>query len=165
MKKIIYITLLTVLASACAGPKYTMSFYRYDKPEQKQVAEKPAVSEMPEAAPVLASAATVAVDLKASPRAAESKNYLQMSKSERKVVRQQLKSDIKSYVKEHRKHLKVESVQATQAMDHDLKMAAIFGAIGIVLGAFYSASNIIGFIGFVAIVIALIFLIKWLVRQ
>jgi hypothetical protein len=44
-------------------------------------------------------------------------------------------------------------------------MAAIFGAIGVGLSILFGVSEIIGFIGFAAVVIALVFLIKWLLRQ
>ena len=88
-----------------------------------------------------------------------------MTKTERKAVRTHLRSEIKTYVKEQKKNLGIESSNATGAWDNDLKMAAIFGVVGLVLTSLWGASEILGVIGAVAIIIALVFLIKWLVRQ
>jgi hypothetical protein len=47
-------------------------------------------------------------------------------------------------------------------MDHDLKLAAIFGAVGIVglliTGVFY-------YIGAIMLLIGAFFLVKWIIRQ
>ena len=91
-------------------------------------------------------------------------DYSSMSKPKQTLTKKEIKSHFKAVVKEVKK-VEAKSVQAASGWDNDLKMAAIFGAIGIVLGALFNVSNIIGFIGFVAIVIALVFLIKWLMRQ
>ena len=88
-----------------------------------------------------------------------------MTKSERKALRTHLKSEIKSYVKQQKKNLGIESTKATGAWDNDLKMAAIFGVVGLVLTALWGTSEILGIIGVVAVIVALVFLIKWLVRQ
>ena len=79
-------------------------------------------------------------------------------------LRKEIKKNIREAVRQL-KNMDTKSVKAATAMDKDLKMAAIFGAIGIVLGGLYGVNYIIGFIGFVAIVIALVFLIRWLMRQ
>ena len=91
------------------------------------------------------------------------KDYSSLEKPELKSFKKEAKL-IKTAVKQA-KQMESKSVKATSGWDHDLKMAAIFGAIGLVLGALYTANAIIGFIGFAAIVIALVFLIKWLLRQ
>jgi len=170
MKKLLYVLVVAIVAAACSAPKYTASFNHYDKHINNQssvtsvavVEELSTVVATPEQ--LLASTSTAPVALK-SPKEEVRKTYVQMTKTERKALRTHLRREVKSFVKEQKKNLGIESAKATSAMDHDLKLAAIFGAIGIVLGAFIGANEIIGFIGFVAIVIALIFLIKWLVRQ
>ena len=172
MKKILYVLVIALVATACSGPKYTASFNSYDRHVSNQVVQ-PARPEtiMAEPAPVIqteqlmASTSSAPVEIKSAPAEEVRKTYIQMTKVERKELRTHLRSEIKSYVKEQKKNLGIESTTATTAMDNDLKMAVIFGAIGLVLGAFFGVNEIIGFIGFVAIVIALVFLIKWLVRQ
>lgn len=175
MKKILYVLVAVLVASACSSPKYTASFNSYDKHVNYQAAAK---SEVVVAEPVqiakseqiaqpelLASTSSAPVELKAAPKEEVRKTYIQMTKTERKALRTHLKSEIKSYVKQQKKNLGIESTKATGAWDNDLKMAAIFGVVGLVLTSLWGASEILGVIGVVAVIIALVFLIKWLVRQ
>ncbi len=169
MKKILCVIVTAIVASACTSPKYTASFNSYDKHSNSQAAAKsdavvaePVQIAQPE---LLASTSSAPAELKAAPKEEVRKTYIQMTKTERKALRTHLKSEVKSYVKQQKKNLGIESTKATGAWDNDLKMAAIFGAVGIVLGAFISSNSVIGIIGLAAIIIALVFLIKWLVRQ
>jgi hypothetical protein len=169
MKKILYVIVAVLVASACSSPKYTASFNSWDKHVNYQTASK---SETTVAAPVsvtqpelLASTSSAPVELKSAPNEEVRKTYIQMTKTERKALRTHLRSEIKSYVKVQKKNLGIESTKATGAWDNDLKMAAIFGVVGIVGTALWSASEVIGIIGTIALIIAVVFLIKWLVRQ
>lgn len=167
MKKLIYVLVAAAIAS-CSSPKYTASFKSYDKDlshNDEAMKSQQNIAHDSEPTPLLASTSVAPVEFKMAPIVEERKTYIQMTKVERKELRQQLKSEVKSFVKAQKRNLGIESGNATAAMDKDLKMAAIFGVIGLALGAFFSVNNIIGFVGFVAIVIALVFLIKWLMRQ
>jgi hypothetical protein len=184
MKKLLYILLVVLVASACSSPKYTASFNNYDKYVSNQPAVKsevvvdepvtepatiaqsvsePVTIAQPE--PLLASTSSAPVELKAAPKEEVRKTYIQMTKTERKALRTHLKSEIKSYVKQQKKNLGLESNKSTGAWDNDLKMAAIFGIVGIVFTSLWGTSEILGVIGVIAVVVALVFLIKWLVRQ
>jgi hypothetical protein len=173
MKNIIYVVVVAIIASACSGPKYTASFNSYDKHASNQMPSKPAVvvateqeqSSVVQPEQILASTSIAPVEIKAAPKEEVRKTYIQMTKTERKALRTHLKSEIKSYVKEQKKNLGIESTKATGAWDNDLKMAAIFGIVGIVGTALWSASEVIGIIGTIALIIAVVFLIKWLIRQ
>ena len=174
MKNIIYVLVLAIVASACSTPKHTASFYYYNKPineqtkyaaaneEQQSTVIESAAPSQPEQ--LVASTSTAPVDLKEAPREVR-KTYIQMTKTERKALRTHLKSEVKSYVKVQKKNLGIESTKATGAWDNDLKMAAIFGVVGIVGTALWGASEVIGIIGTIALIIAVVFLIKWLIRQ
>jgi len=171
MKKLLYIFVVAIVASACSGPKYTASFNYFNKPVNNQtstksvavVEEQTKVVAQPEQ--LLASTSSAApVELKA-PKEEVRKTYVQMTKTERKALRTHLKSEIKTYVKEQKKNLGIDSTKATGAWDNDLKMAAIFGVVGLVLTSLWGASEILGVIGVVAVIIAMVFLIKWIVRQ
>lgn len=48
-------------------------------------------------------------------------------------------------------------------MDNDLKLAAIFGAVGIV--ALIISGDVFYIIGGIALIIGVVFFVKWLVRQ
>ncbi len=182
MKKILYVLLVAIVASACSSPKYTASFNSYDKhtnyqtaaksetvvaepvTSARQVVTEPATIAQPEQ--LLATTSSAPVELKSvTPMEEVRKTYIQMTKTERKALRTHLKSEIKNYVKQQRKNLGIESTKATGAWDNDLKMAAIFGAVGIIFTSLWGTSEILGIIGVIAVVIALVFLIKWLVRQ
>jgi NCAIR mutase (PurE)-related protein len=171
MKNFIYVIVVAIIASACSAPKYTASFNSYDKHVSNQMPSKTvavASEQQTVAQPeqLLASTSTVPVEMKSTAKVEEvRKTYIQMTKTERKALRTHLKSEIKSYVKEQKKNLGIESAQATGAWDNDLKMAAIFGVVGIIGTALWGASEVIGIIGTIALIIAVVFLVKWLIRQ
>lgn len=166
MKKILYVVVVALAASACSTPKYTASFNSYDKHARTQSSNQPeamvitpAVVTQPQQ--LLASTSNAPVEIKNAPKAEVRKTYIQMSKTERKALRAHLRSEIKSYVKEQKKSLSVESTQA--GMDNDLKLAAIFGAVGLV--AMFIGGDVFWVIGGIALIIGVVFLVKWLVRQ
>ena len=164
MKKIYYLILTTAIVSACSTPKYTASFNSYESHAAKS-AVKPIESPLPTVynnEVVLASISSAPVEI-ATKAPVESKTYVQMTKSERKALRNHLRSEIKTYVKE-KKNSNVESDQAVKrGMDNDLKLAAIFGAVGIV--ALIISGNVFYIIGGIALIIGVVFFVKWLVRQ
>jgi hypothetical protein len=176
MKKTLYVLIVAIIAAACSTPKYTASFNSYDKHVNYQnpaktetvIVEQTKVSQpevLPQPEQLLASTSAAPAAVKAAPKEEVRKTYIQMSKTERKALRTHLKSEIKTYVKQQKKNLGIESAKATGAWDNDLKMAAIFGVVGLVLTALWGTSEILGVIGVVAVIVALVFLIKWLVRQ
>lgn len=175
MKKIIYLLVVVLGASACSSPKYTASFYYYDKPQNNQanVTSEVVQSEAIVAEPLtivqpeqlMASTSSAPATIKATSKEGVRKTYVQMTKTERKALRTHLRGEIKTFVKEQKKNFGLESNKATGAWDNDLKMAAIFGVVGIVFTSLWGTSEILGIIGVVAVVVAMIFLIKWLVRQ
>ncbi|HNV28174.1 MAG TPA: hypothetical protein PKJ83_03490 [Cyclobacteriaceae bacterium] len=165
MKKIIYL-LSVVLLGACSSPKYTASFNSYDTPSGY-----PAVKSTETPAPVInpteltASTSMAPVEIKkdVTPATEVRKTYIQMSKTERKVLRNHLRSEIKTYVKDQKKKSEPNTVQATHGMDNDLKLASIFGAVGIV--ALIIGGDVFWIIGGIALIIGVVFFVKWLVRQ
>lgn len=90
------------------------------------------------------------------------KTYLQMNKEQRKEFRKELKSEIKHFVKVQKGKIAPDKTTAG-GMDHDLKLAAIFGAVGIV--ALIIGGDVFWIIGGIALLIGVIFFVKWLVRQ
>jgi PBP1b-binding outer membrane lipoprotein LpoB len=169
MKKILYVLVIAIVASACSGPKYTASFNSYDKHVNNQVAAKseaivitPAPAAKPEQ--FLASTSSTPAVLKSDvPKEEVRKTYIQMTKTERKALRTDLRSDIKTYVKEQKKNMGIESTKATSAMDNDLKLASIFGAVGIV--AMFIGGDVFYIVGAIALLVGVVFFVKWLVRQ
>jgi hypothetical protein len=165
MKKIYYLILTTAVVSACSTPKYTASFNSYE-PHATKSALKPIETPLPavnNSEVVLASISSAPVEISTNAPFVSKKTYVQMTKSERKALRNHLRSEIRSYVKE-RKNASIESDQSVKrGMDNDLKLAAIFGAVGIV--ALIISGNVFYIIGGIALIIGVVFFVKWLVRQ
>jgi hypothetical protein len=163
MKKLLY--LIVLVACACSSPKYTASFNYYDKSPSLSTKSETVVEEqsrvVAQSEQLLASTSLAPVDLKATPKTEVRKTYIQMTKTERKALRAHLKSEMKAYVKEQKKNFSIESTQAS--LDEDLKLAAIFGAVGIV--ALIIGGDIFYVIGAIALIIGVVFFVKWLMRQ
>jgi Flp pilus assembly protein TadB len=104
---------------------------------------------------------------------AEGKTHEEMTQKERRAVTKQIKKEIKEVQKEYKKEIKklkkssdkdnIEEAQAAKAIDRDLKLAAIFGAVGIV--ALIISGQVFWIIGGIALIIGVVFFVKWLVRQ
>ena len=187
MRKDLFLAGALLLASACASPKYTYYFDHYDynsgkknepvvahndiRPsettplavDENALTASAAPVEVVPTTPVTESAPTAA-----SPEEARSilaKKYNSLSKSEKKEFRQTAKKQLKAYVKATRNGDRAAAEDAVKAMDYDLKMAIIFGAVGLTLSLFGGVSEAFWILGVIAIVIGVVFLVKWLVRQ
>jgi len=164
--KLLYLLAMLILG-ACSSPKYAYNFdyYDYNSGKKAKKAEISASQELPavNAQQLLASNddamivdATTAQGVVA-PSVEVKKTYLQMTKNERK----EFKKDIKNYIKEKKESIK--AAKSTNAMDNDLKLAAIFGAVGLV--ALIIGGDVFWIIGGIAMIIGVVFFVKWLVRQ
>jgi uncharacterized membrane protein len=166
MKTKLFALVVLIVGASCSAPKYTYNFSYYDYQAGKRAAQKEAqVATATSSTEVVASTQDVPAVTEVETQLATvevKKEIASMTQAEQKAFAKEVKKDIKNAVREVKK---MNTVQSAQAMDNDLKMAAIFGAIGVGLGLLFGVSEIIGFIGFVAIVVALVFLIKWLLRQ
>lgn len=111
-------------------------------------------------------AETKAAEIAAKENAALlAKRYKELSKSQRKEFKQELKKQFKRYMKAKRTGDTVAANNATSTMDQDLKMAIIFGAVGLTLTLFGGINEAFWILGVIAIVVGVVFLVKWLVRQ
>lgn len=93
------------------------------------------------------------------------RRYKELSKSQRKEFKAELKKQFKRYMKAKRTGDTVAANNATSNMDQDLKMAIIFGAVGLTLTLFGGINEAFWILGVIAIVVGVVFLVKWLVRQ
>jgi len=166
MKSKLYYLLAMLFIAACSSPKYAYHFDRYDYNSGKK-GNKVDVAKMEnEVSPIQAEQLlaskenTMVLPLeKKEPSVKEEikKTYVQMSKSERKAFR----ADVKKYLKEKKESVK--ATKSTNAMDNDLKLAAIFGAVGLV--ALIISGDVFYIIGGIAMIIGVVFFVKWLVWQ
>ncbi len=180
MKNCLLLFLAMVLLASCSAPKYAYHFDHYDynsgKKEKAIYSETTLVVETESVSPIasideqalVASASESSVYV---PEVNESaltldkakENYTALSRTEKKEIRKEAVKSIKEYVKAKKNGDNDKAEQLAKAMDNDLKLAAIFGAVGIV--AAIIGGDVFLVISAVAWIIAVIFFIKWLVRQ
>lgn len=184
MKKYLLLLMSVLLLAACSSPKYAYYFDHYDYNSGKKKTEAPETHlsqntiTTPETSPlrineesVTASAETRIRNVENVPVAVKEKaallekKYSSLSRAEKKEFRKELKSEIKKIVKAKKSGESVTSITDKMVMDHDLKMALIFGIVGIVLSAFGGVNSIFWILGVISTVIAIVFLIKWLAEQ
>lgn len=154
------------LCAACSAPKMAYKFDYHDYNAGRKTKDvKEEVASNPGPMPVQAES-LIAMDApkeEAPAVIAEGKTYEDMTKQERRELRKELrelKKEIKHVIK---KKDNPNSVEATQAIDRDLKLAAIFGAVGIV--ALIIGGQVFWIIGGIAMIIGVVFFVKWLIRQ
>ena len=180
MKKIILLMAGGLMIASCSTPKYAYHFDHYDYNSGKKHAVAQTTTNTAEAAEVspliipeqsmVASVATSPVPVSAknitpADQKAIAEKIASLSKAERKDLKKELKEEMKKMVKAKKSGDNFETVKATKQWDHDLKMAAIFGAVGLVLSLFYGVSPVFWVLGVIALVVAIVFLIKWISRQ
>ncbi|MBL7871961.1 MAG: hypothetical protein JNM78_10145 [Cyclobacteriaceae bacterium] len=168
MKRIYPLILGALVAAACSTPKYTASFNSYESHSAKMLGKD---LKTPQHAPVhtteiiLASTSSTPLGISNAARLEPegTKTYIQMTKTERKALRSHVRNEIRTYAKQQ-KSLRVESDQSIKGgMDNDLKLAAIFGAVGIV--ALIISGQVFYILGGIALLIGVVFFVKWLIRQ
>ncbi len=167
MKKIVTMLFAALFLAACSTPKYTYHFDHYDynsgkktmssKEPVERLAQEPSL--ILDEQTMVASAAEEKVYI-AEPKPVITKEeaiakYNSLSKEEKKEV----KKEIKKYVKESKK---VVEAQGKSGVSGDLKLAVIFGVVGIVL---LIVLGDLLWLGSIAILVGLFFLVRWLINN
>ena len=180
MRKYLLAILAVVFMAACSTPKYTYYFDHYDynagkkkKVEhQEDVQQAEVISDLmikeplklDEAALVTSNDGRPVLTAEGKAKVEEAaKAYREMSKAEKREFRKEAKQLIKTYIKAKRAGDDVKAAEAAKAMDHDLKLAAIFGAVGIV--ALLIGGDVFWILGGIALIIGVVFFVMWLSRQ
>jgi hypothetical protein len=157
------------LCAACSAPKMAYKFDYHDYNAGRKAKDvKEEVASNPGPMPVQAESLLAMEPVKEEPTTsieslekpvaiAEGKTYEDMSKKERRELRKELKKEIKKM------NDNPTAVEETKAIDRDLKLAAIFGAVGIV--ALIIGGQVFWIIGGIALIIGVVFFVKWLIRQ
>jgi hypothetical protein len=172
-KNIAYVITMLVLAS-CSAPKYTYHFdhYDYNSGKKKAASQEAMVSSntvttdavgVIDESTLVASAKEDETTYLAEPAPAITKEEaVARIKSMTKEERKELKKEIKKYVKESKKEESLKG-EGSRKLENDVKLAAIFGAVGIVL--LIIGGDVLYVLGAIALIVGLYFFIRWLVRQ
>lgn len=91
--------------------------------------------------------------------------FKELTKAEKKRLRTELRDYVKSYEKEKKSTNEVASVNATKQLDDDLKLAIIFGAIGITFAILGGINTVFWVIGVIGLIVGLVFFIRWISTQ
>lgn len=162
MKHFFSILLVIVLAS-CAAPKYT---YRFPSSATVPLADKKVAAE---------SYSTDTTEEKITELVASSdpNSFLDLptQKMERSVV---MKSDplprrtiraVKKSAQKTMEELRSVVVPDPASLDEDLKLAILFGVVGMVSLVLLILSKLFGIIGGIALIVATIYFVKWFLAQ
>lgn len=177
MKNYLLLFCAIALLASCSSPKYAYHFDHYDyNSGKKQKVTNSEVSKYQveevsfaiQDEELLASTTTETIylaEVKEGTSIPNSlvKNSSTLTKGEKRELKKEAVKSIKSYVKAVKAGDHDKASEMAKAMDKDLKFAAIFGAVGIV--AAIIGGDVFWVISAVAWIIAVIFFIKWLVRQ
>lgn len=168
MKNKGFALLAVVVLASCSTPRYSYYFDHQTYPVRKNQTLVEPVSLSDLSTQLTASVSSKPVSFAETQTTAAvplvRKTALQLSKTERKVLRHQLKKEVKNNLVARKELNSTQAVKAS-GMDQDLKLATIFGAIGIVGLILNSVTIAFGIIGGIALIIGIIFFVKWIIRQ
>ena len=173
MKTNLFIVTALLALASCSTPKYTYKFDYHDynagrkeKQAMKEVAANPGPIEIqPEMLVAEAPASSPSSSIESKGPTTQAKSIpLTLSKAERKEMVKNLKAAVKQIVKKKSGDV-LRTDQASKAMDSDLKMSLIWLVVSILFGALIPLGELFWIASLAAFVVALIFFIKWLLRQ
>lgn len=165
MKNRGFALLSVVVLASCSAPRYTYYFDHHTYPLRKNPTPVEPLSSSNLSTQLTASISSKPVALAETETfsvPAARKPVLTLSKTERKVLRHQLKKEIKNNPVVRKQLNSTQAVNAS-GMDNDLKLAAIFGAVGIV--GLLIGGTVFYVIGAIALLIGVVFFVKWMIRQ
>ena len=176
MKRSLLFLAATAIMASCSSPKYTYNFdhYNYNSGKKKNSHEfianesttktnETLIASIDNASTLVSSEVAVPVAVALGKETIKN-TFKNISKEDRQRLKKEIRKEVKEYVKTVKKN-DVESINGTQAMDSDLKMAAIFGSIGLVLGLLGPVSSVFWILSAVAWIVGIVFFVKWLLRQ
>ncbi len=180
-----YFILKTVAAIlilfSCSSPKYTYNFDYYDYNSGR----KPAANNKSNESLTATSAEPLKIDrnelvaasykgvvipsdqitINAKVVSTGTAKIKELSRAEKKHLRSELRDYVKNHAKERKATDEVASVNAAQQLDDDLKLAIIFGAIGITFAILGGINTVFWVIGVIGLIVGLVFFIRWISTQ
>lgn len=172
MKKLCLLIGIGVLAS-CSAPK-SVYYFDYVKHKSAEDAFNPSLPRLHkedltaslDVHPVIAPAADQYTALTVQPAAYREtvRKHIQPDRKERREIRQALREHFRSRTKANRL-MHGDEGQGIDDMDNDLKLAILFGAIGITFGLFAGLGTAVWVLAVASLIVGLVFFIRWLLKQ
>ncbi len=166
MKKTLLLLAFVVAMASCSSPKYAYYFSRHQQAVAKQDGiALPQMAAGAQRAEVL-TASVSPVSMLSNETASVAPDFKSSAPELSKEKRAALRHDMKKAIAKLRVDKKMKSSLAAakaSGMDNDLKLAIIFGAVGIV--GLIIGGNVFTVIGGIAMLIGVVFFVKWIIRQ
>ncbi len=177
MRNHFFLLVAAVIFASCSTQKYAYHFDHYDYQagkkqiqnenplavqENERITEESPLKLDPEVM-MASTEKNVVASTEVKTESKPAKSYKEMSKAEQKEFRKEAKTLMKTYIKAKKSGDEIKAAEATAAMDHDLKLAAIFGAVGIV--SLIIGGDVFWIIGGIALIIGVVFFVIWLSKQ
>lgn len=177
MKHLVTMVVSVLMLASCSAPKYSYNFdhYDYNSGRKKKEAEKlvaqaentaPQTIVEEESSPLILNQESVVASAEKAPAPVTrpvGKKYSDLSKAEKKELRKAVKTEMKNYLKGKKGDGNV--AHETKALDYNLKMAIIFGAVALTLSFFGGVNSVFWIASVIALVIGVVFFIKWIAEQ
>jgi hypothetical protein len=166
MKPTLLLVSVAALFASCSSPKFA-SQPAHGNERSTAYAIEPSVPLPLDEGTLVASSSDEAIYLATTPAVTTvpftASKPITLTREERKEVRKEAVKQLKAYTKAVKAGDKALAAELKQGMDNDLKLAAIFGAVGIV--SFIIGGDVFHVIGAIALIVGVVFFIKWLMRQ
>jgi hypothetical protein len=169
MKKYAFLFFTVATLVSCSTPKYTYYFDHYNYAKKDLTPEAIVTVQEPiQESPLILNENTLVASVnekvvyvaEPTPTIAKEEAIAKISSMSRDEQKE-LKKGVKRFVKENKKEIK--NGNTAKALESDVKLAAIFGAVGIVL--LIIGGDVLYILGAVALIVGLYFFIRLLIRQ
>jgi maltodextrin utilization protein YvdJ len=163
MKNLMCVFSIVVLAS-CSSNKYAAHFTHYDRNESYAVNRvREQTGSLPKIEPEMLTASIETKPVIAQPAIQQAKQkFASMTKQERSQLKAEIKKEIRQLTKKKSENV-AKVINTSGSWDQDLKLAAIFGVVGLV--ALIIGTSLFNVIGAISLIIGAVFLVKWIMRQ
>ena len=186
MRNLVLLLLGVLFLAACSAPKYSYYFDSYDynsgkkkiNPETRlainpvdapSLASQPSPLYIPEETLVASADNSIVIPANSPAPVADKsvleKKYSSLTKTEKKAFKKELKTEIRNLIKAKKGGDNDASIKETKVMDYNLKMAIIFAAVAVTLSFFGGVNTVFWILSVVALVIGVVFFVKWLAEQ
>jgi hypothetical protein len=172
MKNIILFVFGVSLLASCSTPKYSYFFdhYNYNSGKKHKPTDQGVTMSVENTLVASTDQSLVIAEpqpptlVPAVDQQAMQKKFSSMTRDEKKAFKKEIKTEVKNILKSKKK-AEGNADKDVKVMDYNLKMAIIFAAVAVTLSFFGGVNSVFWILSVVALVIGVVFFIKWLAEQ